>query len=76
MPNSYEEKFLWDQDYMPAFRAFKRRYGHMIIPNNYVHSDGTLLGMLVRHISKGYLRVPDNYANELRAVLGLSFFRV
>ena len=71
---TYEETVLWPQDYMPAFRAFKRKFGHMIIPNNYIHSDGTPLGMLVRHLSKGYTTIPDKYCKELVCVLGLRFF--
>ena len=61
---------LWPQDYMPAFREYKRRYGHLIIPNNYVHRDGTLLGMLVRHLTRGYAAIPDCHFNELVNVLG------
>ena len=66
----YEDLVLWPQDYMPAFREYKRRYGHLIIPNNYVHRDGTLLGMLVRHINLGYATIPDRHFNELINVLG------
>ena len=56
---------------MPAFREYKRRYGHLIIPNNYVHRDGTLLGMLVRHVTRGYTTIPDTHVNELVNMLGL-----
>ena len=55
---------------MPAFREYKRRYGHLIIPNNYVHRDGTLLGMLVRHLNRKYALIPDCHFNELVNVLG------
>ena len=69
--SKYVETVLWPEDYMPAFRAYKRKFGHMVIPNNYIHSDGTLLGMLVRHLSKGYTRIPDKYHKELLCILGL-----
>jgi hypothetical protein len=56
---------------MPAFREYKHRLGHLIIPNNYVHRDGTLLGMLVRHVTRGYTTIPDTHVNELVNMLGL-----
>ncbi len=72
---NYEDTVLWPQDYMPAFREYKRRFGHLIIPNNYVHRDGTLLGMLVRHLNRGYATIPDTHFNELVNVLGLRVSR-
>lgn len=71
--SSYEDNIMWPQDYMPAFRAFKRKFGHMIIPNNYIHPEGTPLGMLIRHLSKGYATIPNKYRKELLDVLGLRF---
>lgn len=67
----YEAEVLWPKDYMPAFREFKSRYGHMLIPNNYVHRDGTMLGMLIRHLRKGYTAIPKRHVKELLDVLGL-----
>ncbi len=55
---------------MPAFREYKRRYGHLIIPTDYVHRDGTLLSMLIRHINLGYTVIPDCHFYELVSVLG------
>ena len=55
---------------MPAFREYKMRHGHLAIPDRHVHRDGTVLGMLVRHITKGLTDIPDSHFNELVNVLG------
>ena len=46
------------------------RHGHLAIPDRYVHRDVTVLGMLVRHITKGLTDIPDRHFNELVNVLG------
>lgn len=43
---------------------------------DYVHADDTLLGMLVRHISQGYIRISNKYSQEFMCVLGLSLLCV